>query len=52
MPAVLVETAFLTNASEGALLNDPNYRQKIAEGLAQGLRQYASRQLNWGTASK
>ena len=52
MPAVLVETAFLTNASEGALLNDPNYRQKIADGLAQGLRQYASRQLNWGTASK
>ncbi|MBS2040134.1 N-acetylmuramoyl-L-alanine amidase [bacterium] len=52
MPAVLVETAFLTNGTEGALLNDPNYRQKIAEGLAQGLRQYASRQLNWGTASK
>jgi N-acetylmuramoyl-L-alanine amidase CwlD len=52
MPAVLVETAFLTNASEGALLNDPAYRQKIADGLAQGLRQYASRQLNWGTASK
>lgn len=52
MPAVLVETAFLTNATEGALLNDPAFRQKIAEGLAQGLRQYASRQTNWGTASK
>lgn len=52
MPAVLVETAFLTNATEGSLLNDPNYRQKIAEGLAVGLRQYAVRQLNWGTASK
>ena len=51
MPAVLVETAFLTNGTEGSLLNDPNYRQKIAEGLAQGLRQYAARQ-NWGTASK
>lgn len=52
MPAVLVETAFLTNSTEGSLLNDPAYRQKIAEGLAQGLRQYASRQLNWGTANK
>lgn len=52
MPAVLVETAFITNPTEGALLNDPNYRQKIAEGLAQGLRQYASRQLDWGTANK
>lgn len=53
MPAVLVETAFLTNATEGALLNDPAFRQKIAEGLAQGLRQYASRQQpNWGTAAK
>jgi N-acetylmuramoyl-L-alanine amidase CwlD len=51
MPAVLVETAFLTNGTEGALLNDPNYRQKIAEGLAQGLRQYAARQ-NWGTAKQ
>jgi N-acetylmuramoyl-L-alanine amidase len=52
MPAVLVEAAFLTNPTEGALLADPAYRQKIAEGLAQGLRGYASRQLNWGTASK
>ena len=52
MPAVLVETAFLTNPTEGALLGDPAYRQKIAEGLAQGLRQYASRQPQFGTASK
>lgn len=52
MPAVLVETAFLSNPTEGQLLSDPAFRQKIAEGLAQGLRSYASRQLNWGTASK
>lgn len=52
MPAVLVETAFLTNPTEGALLGDPGYRQKIAEGLAQGLRQYAARKLNLGTAKK
>ena len=53
MPAVLVETAFLTNPTEGALLADPNYRQKIAESLAQGLRQYATtQQLNVSTANK
>ena len=51
MPSVLVETAFISNPQEGALLADANYRQRIAEGLAQGVRQYASRNLNW-TASK
>jgi N-acetylmuramoyl-L-alanine amidase len=53
MPAVLVETAFLTNPTEGALLADANYRQKIAESLALGLRQYATtQQLNLSTANK
>jgi len=52
MPAVLVETAFLTNPTEGALLADPNYRQKIAEGIAAGLRQYASKNLNWAAAGR
>ena len=51
MPAVLVETAFISNAQEGSLLADPNFRQRIAEGLAQGVRQYAARNLNF-TAAK
>ena len=51
MPAVLVETAFISNSQEGSLLADPNFRQRIADGLAQGVRQYAVRNLNW-TASK
>lgn len=40
MPAVLVETAFLTNPVEGELLADPRIRQGIAERLAQGLGRY------------
>lgn len=42
MPAVLVEMAFITNREEGRLLADPTYRQRIAEGLAEGLNNYAS----------
>ncbi|MFA7479207.1 MAG: N-acetylmuramoyl-L-alanine amidase [Vulcanimicrobiota bacterium] len=43
MPAVLIETAFLTNSTEGRLLADPAYRDKIARGIASGLQVYASR---------
>ncbi|MDO5297624.1 MAG: N-acetylmuramoyl-L-alanine amidase [bacterium] len=45
MPAVLVETAFLSNYEEGHLLNDPAFRQSIAEGLAEGLNNYAAKYL-------
>ncbi len=40
MPAVLVETAFLTNATEGRLLATPEIRQKVAELLAEALGKY------------
>jgi N-acetylmuramoyl-L-alanine amidase len=40
MPAVLVETAFLTNPTEGRLLANPQIRQTIAERLALGLGRY------------
>lgn len=46
MPAVLVETAFLSNTTEAKLLGDPNYRQSIADGLADGVCIYASKYLN------
>ncbi|MBI3927307.1 MAG: N-acetylmuramoyl-L-alanine amidase [Armatimonadetes bacterium] len=52
MPAVLVETAFLTNPAEGSLLRDPDYRQRVAESLAQGLRLYASNHMNWAAAGR
>lgn len=40
MPAVLVETAFLTNPSDYALLASPAWRQKVAQELADGIGQY------------
>jgi N-acetylmuramoyl-L-alanine amidase len=42
MPSVLTEIAFLSNPREERLLKSPDYRQKIAEALCQGVAQYAS----------
>jgi N-acetylmuramoyl-L-alanine amidase len=41
IPAILVEVGFLSNIKEEKLLNDPDYRQKIAEGILSGIRDYA-----------
>lgn len=43
MPAVLVETAFLTHPGEGRLLASPEVRQGIAERLARGLGAYMAK---------
>lgn len=40
MPAVLVETAFLTNPTEGAKLSDPEFQKVVANQLAGGLANY------------
>ncbi len=40
MPAVLVETAFLTNPSDYALLASAAWRQKVAQEIADGIGQY------------
>jgi len=40
MPAVLVETAFLSNPSDYALLTSPAWRQKVAEEIADGIGSY------------
>ncbi|MEO6834494.1 MAG: N-acetylmuramoyl-L-alanine amidase [Candidatus Tumulicola sp.] len=40
MPAVLVETAFLSNPNDFALLTSPSWRQKIAQSIADGIGQY------------
>ncbi|MGH9558976.1 MAG: N-acetylmuramoyl-L-alanine amidase family protein [Bryobacteraceae bacterium] len=42
MPSVLAEIGFLTNSGDEALLKKPAYRQKIAEGLYNGIAKYAS----------
>ena len=41
LPAVLIEIGFLSNYEEERLLKDIYYRQRIAEALAQGIKNYA-----------
>jgi N-acetylmuramoyl-L-alanine amidase len=40
MPAVLVETAFLSNPGDYALLTSAAWRQKVAQEMADGIGQY------------
>ncbi|WP_271251805.1 N-acetylmuramoyl-L-alanine amidase family protein [Pseudanabaena sp. Chao 1811] len=40
MPAILVETGFVTNAREAANLSDPNYQKRMAEAIAKGIDQF------------
>ena len=42
MPAVLVEGAFLTNATDVLMLADPAVRQRIAEAVGRGIAAYAA----------
>ena len=41
MPGVLVEIGFLSNLNEERLLKTSAYRQKIAEGILESLREYS-----------
>ena len=41
-PAVLVECGFLSNAEDERKLNDPDYQQKLAEGIVEGIMNYFS----------
>lgn len=40
MPSCLIETGFLTNASERYRLSDDSYQEKIAEGIVSGIQKY------------
>lgn len=40
MPAILFEGAFLSNPDEAALLADPNFRQRVARALYDGIAAY------------
>jgi N-acetylmuramoyl-L-alanine amidase len=41
MPAVLIETAFLSNPGDYAVLTSASWRQKVAEEIADGIAQYS-----------
>jgi N-acetylmuramoyl-L-alanine amidase CwlD len=41
MPAILVETAFLSNPEDATRLRNPAFLQNIAEGIADGIGDYA-----------
>ena len=40
VPCVMVECGFMSNREEDAKLNDPAYQQKLAEGMAEGIRDF------------
>ncbi len=40
IPSLLIETGYLSNASEEQLLNTPEYRRKLAEAIMKGIVQY------------
>jgi N-acetylmuramoyl-L-alanine amidase len=40
VPSVLVETAFMSNTTEDALLNTDAFRTKIAQGIFKGIERY------------
>jgi len=41
MPAVLIETAFVTNPGDVALLRQPAFLQSMAQGIANGVKSFA-----------
>ncbi|HKR65448.1 MAG TPA: N-acetylmuramoyl-L-alanine amidase, partial [Thermoanaerobaculia bacterium] len=41
MPAILAEVGCLSNEKEAAMLRNPEYRQKVADALHDGIRAYA-----------
>ena len=46
MPAALVETGFLTNETERERLQESDYQEKIARGIAEGIVRYLENKEN------
>ncbi len=42
MPSILAEISFVTNAKDARQLQQPEYRERVAEGLYKGVAKYAS----------
>ncbi len=49
MPAMLVETAYISNPEEERRLTDPSYQRKVAGGVLDGINAYFTRQPPPGT---
>jgi N-acetylmuramoyl-L-alanine amidase len=43
MPAILIETAFITNPDDAALLQDDDFQWKVAQGIYNGIVEYFKR---------
>ena len=43
MPAVLIETAFLSNPEEEQLLVSPDFQAKVADGIAEAVKKFKAR---------
>jgi N-acetylmuramoyl-L-alanine amidase len=48
MPAVLVESAFLSNPQEERLLADKRFREEVARGIAEAIQRYRARYTGQG----
>jgi len=44
MPAILVETGFISNPGDASLMRSPEFLQHVAQGIANGVRDYARAQ--------
>jgi len=47
MPNILVETAFISNSREEALLNDAGFQQDVAEAIFNGIKKFKEK-YEWG----
>jgi N-acetylmuramoyl-L-alanine amidase len=43
MPAVLIETAFLSNPAEERMLVNPNFHRRVADGVVASIRKMQDR---------
>jgi N-acetylmuramoyl-L-alanine amidase len=51
MPSILTETAFISNSREEALLVQPQFRERVSRGLAQGIQNYVNRYMRSSSRS-
>ena len=47
MPAILVETGFLSNEYDASKFKSSTYRKKVAKGIYDGIKEYISKYNNF-----